>query len=504
MIINDDYQCPNHLKCFNDHWQEERNIADDVFDQLQTKSKAAASGWLGTALKEMKDKSVPLRKDSFRSFVICTAGLIIESGSNRLLEAVVSNKEMASLARDQRHMADNQKNLDLMVTKVASAINRFANEGWRMGLMGRRTAHYIGLLRIIKARNEATNERLKALPLHLVAAIGMSASSGVQWLPPEGEFKLGVSPALADHIIKMIRETTIHLTHPKNSFCEMDYDYTGRGTRLLELICQWEGRVDESCALFFEPTKYHLLAPILNPLMPLRFKDYNLKRLQKKAKTPVPLEFASPYYPFRDFATSSSSSEDTSGSDEEEIQEIKGGEVEEKREKEQELTVKKEEKKDQTAEEKRLKDQKELEKKVQAEKLAAASRERREEAEAAKQEQQKREEEEGKEKQLAARKERGRRREEDRTVRYEHSPNKGTKFGRGFKKPRRDLQYREDVGPGEFGSEPTVAWSYSRIRETQKSDNRTCQMAPNECRGFSFDRRTKKYFACPKTHPWAQ
>ena len=501
------------MKCFNDHWQEERSIADDVFDQLQAKSKTAASGWLGTALKEMRNKSVPLRKESFRSFVICTAGLIIESSPNRLLEAFVSSEEMASLAQDQRHPADNQKNLDLMVTKAASAINRFANEGWRMGLLGRRTSHYIGLLRIIKARNESTNERLKALPLHLVAAIGMTASSGVQWLPPSGEFKVGVSPALADHIIKMIRETTIHLTCPKKSFCDMDYDYTGRATRLLELICRWEGRVDESCALYFEPTKYHLLAPVLNPLMPLKFKDYNLKRLQKKAKTPVPLEFVSLYYPFRDFATSSSSSEDTSGSDEEEIQEIqeikegekKEGGAEEKKEKEQELTVKKEEKKDPTPEEKKLRDQEELEKKVQAEKLAAASRERREEAEAARQEKKKREEEEGKAKQLAARKERGRRerREEDRTVRYEPSPNKGAKFGRGFKKPRRDLEYREDVRPGGSASEPTAAWSYSRIRETQKTDSRTCQMAPNECHGFSFDRRTKRYVACPKTHPWA-
>ena len=99
----------------------------------------------------------------------------------------------------------------------------------------------------------------------------------------------------------------------------MDREYTHRATKLLGLACQWEGEVSRSDLRYLELTKFHLMAPILNPLMRLKFGEVRLKKLYKKARGETPLELlpSSSLYPFNDFDGGKSDSPDNSSSSDE-------------------------------------------------------------------------------------------------------------------------------------------------------------------------------------------
>ena len=279
-----------------------------MLEKLEERFPAAAANWLGGALREMLDPATYPKMEVYKSYMLSTAVMLIDSQDSTLISAFIRDPDMLKLAKPGQNPLEDRKKIEQLMAATAIVVTKYANESWRLGKSGRRLSHFLGLLRIYKAM---TGNRLKQIPLHLAAALAMTTSSGVQWEPPRLQrpsFKLGISPALADHITSMARESTMHYRYKDYDFHRMDKEYERRASRLLEIACEWGGGVPEGEPRYLELTKFHLLAPILNPLMRLNF-DSRLKRLYKKARPETPLDILSAYYPFNDLSSSSSSDE---------------------------------------------------------------------------------------------------------------------------------------------------------------------------------------------------
>ena len=279
-----------------------------MLEKLEERFPAAAANWLGGALREMLDPATYPKMEVYKSYMLSTAVMLIDSQDSTLISAFIRDPDMLKLAKPGQNPLEDRKKIEQLMAATAIVVTKYANESWRLGKSGRRLSHFLGLLRIYKAM---TGNRLKQIPLHLAAALAMTTSSGVQWEPPRLQrpsFKLGISPALADHITSMARESTMHYRYKDYNFHRMDKEYERRALRLLEIACEWGGGVPEGEPRYLELTKFHLLAPILNPLMRLNF-DSRLKRLYKKARPETPLDILSAYYPFNDLSSSSSSDE---------------------------------------------------------------------------------------------------------------------------------------------------------------------------------------------------
>ena len=279
-----------------------------MLEKLEERFPAAAANWLGGALREMLDPATYPKMEVYKSYMLSTAVMLIDSQDSTLISAFIRDPDMLKLAKPGQNPLEDRKKIEQLMAATAIVVTKYANESWRLGKSGRRLSHFLGLLRIYKAM---TGNRLKQIPLHLAAALAMTTSSGVQWEPPRLQrpsFKLGISPALADHITSMARESTMHYRYRDYDFHRMDKEYERRASRLLEIACEWGGGVPEGEPRYLELTKFHLLAPILNPLMRLNF-DSRLKRLYKKARPETPLDILSAYYPFNDLSSSSSSDE---------------------------------------------------------------------------------------------------------------------------------------------------------------------------------------------------
>ena len=288
--------------------QEDVELTSKVLEKLEERFPAAAANWLGGALREMLDPATYPKMQVYKSYMLSTAVMLMDSQDSTLISAFIRDPDLLKLAQHGQNQLENRKNIEQLMAATAIVVTKYANESWRLGKSGRRLSHFLGLLRIYKAM---TGNRLRQVPLHLAAALAMTTCSGVQWEPPRVQrpsFKLGISPALADHITSMARESTMHYRYKDYNFHRMDKEYERRALRLLELACEWGEGVPEGEPRYLELTKFHLLAPILNPLMRLNY-DSRLKRLYKKARPETPLDILPAYYPFNDLSSSSSSEE---------------------------------------------------------------------------------------------------------------------------------------------------------------------------------------------------
>ena len=485
-------------------------------DHLREKFPVAAAGWIGVALMELREPEQHPRGEIFKSFIIATAIMMMDAEGGEHIANFARSEEMARLIRRGEDRSDDKKKVELMITRTAAVVNKHANENWRMGPSGRRINHFMGVLRILKAKNDKS--RLNSLPLRLVAAVGMTVSSGVQWDPPCQKDtpapREGVSLALVNHITTMVRTSTMHYTYKDCEFYQMDREYSHRAKRLLEITCQWGGEVSAGDQKYLEMTKFQLMAPILNPLMRLRFEKVRLKKLFKKAgvscrETPSDIMPSASEYPFNDFDGTVTSPDNDSSSSE-------GSE-------EEPTPAKKKRKKTEPKEcekKKKIEERKALETKLNDEKRAAAEKEMRD----AEMEKKRREEEASKaaESEIynAARRVRQRTRDEE----LDHDRRRREKdaedgedvdtllpvdqLGVTELQPLRALKEvskkkkSADHYPINTAEVIQEAWGYPKIREAQRKDRNTCQRDPGTCMGAFYNRRSKKVEACRYSHPW--
>ena len=516
--------------------QEEDAIVDAVFCKLRSKFPIAADNWIGNTLLSSADRS-----ELYKSYIVATATTAMEYEHSELFRAFATNEEMTHLSLDQ-------SNLNQMITKSGQFINKFSHAGWRLGCRGNRVAYYLSVLRILKAQTENSQTSLQGLPLHLAAAVGMTSSSGVWWEPPKGNFRMGISPTLARHVTRAVREIATHLHYEEGDFFQMEKEYIVKATKLLDVACRWESPVTEAEPEYFYLTRYNLLAPALNPLMRLKFSELKLKKLCRQARPQIPEDLlpAAATYPFKDFASSSSSDSSDSENDNTEVKkqdeentraqsegpdekERKATEAKERRDrakraaaeereeatrrkaaekkrKEEDEESDRKKKREESAERAKEREKEVLRKKMRDEREAAEIRERREKAAAAAA-RMAREEAERRDatRQQPGSAKRWREQKEERSVYFRGSPRRARR-GSGWRKSRKDDRRRSpgrnpsfpiDVSPN-----PACDWSFSRIRDAQKNDPGMCQYNPGECPTVSFDRDTGKYKACEKKHPW--
>ena len=482
-------------------------------NHLREKFPVAAANWIGVALMELREPEKHPRGEVFKSFIIATATMMMDAEGGEHTATFARSEEMAMLIKSGKDRSDDKNRIDLMISRTAAVVNKHANENWRLGSSGRRLNHFMGILRILKAKND--KNRLSFLPLQLVAAVGMTTCSGVQWEPPCQKDtpapKEGISPALANHITSWVRTSTTHYRYREPDFYNMDREYSHRAKRLLELACQWEGRVSKGDLNYLEMTKYHLLAPVLNPLMRLKFGEVRLKKLLKKAgvsyrETPQEILPPASEYPFNDFEGESTTPGGDSSSSE--CSEEEATPAKKKRKKTEPEECGGSEKKKKIEEEKKA-----LETKLNDEKRAAAEKEVRD----AEVEKKKREESEI---YNAARRVRQRTRDEE----LDHDRRRREKEaedGEGVEpllpvdqhgvtelQPLRALKevFKKkkpaDHYPINTAEEIQEAWGYPKIREAQRKDRNTCQRDPGTCMGAFYNRRSKKVEACRYSHPW--
>ena len=485
-------------------------------DHLREKFPIAAAGWIGVALMELREPEKHPRGEVFKSFIVATAIMMMDAEGGEHIANFARSEEMARLIKRGEDRSDDKKKVELMITRAAAVVNKHANENWRMGPSGRRINHFMGVLRILKAKND--KNRLNSLPLRLVAAVGMTVCSGVQWEPPCQKDtpapREGVSLALANHITTMVRTSTMHYTYKECEFYQMDREYSHRAKRLLEITCQWDGGVSAGDLKYLEMTKFQLMAPVLNPLMRLRFEKVRLKKLFKKAgvscrETPSDIMPSASEYPFNDFDGTVTSPDSDSSSSE-------GSE-------EEPTPAKKKRKKTEPKEcekKKKIEEKKALETKLNNEKKAAAEKEMRD----AEMEKKRREEEASKaaENEIynAARRVRQRTRDEE----LDHDRRRREKEAEGgedvepllpvdqhgvteLQPPRALKEVSKKRKPADHypintAEEIQEAWGYPKIREAQRKDRNTCQRDPGTCMGLFYNRRSKKVEACRYSHPW--
>ena len=508
-------------------------------DHLREKFPVAAAGWIGVALMELRKPEQHPRGEVFRSFIIATAIMMMDAEGGEHIANFARSEEMAKLIKRGKDRSDDKKKVEMMITRTASVVNKHANENWRMGPSGRRINHFMGVLRILKTKNDKNS--LNSLPLRLVAAVGMTVSSGVQWDPPCQKDtpapREGVSLALVNHITTMVRTSTMHYTYKDCEFYQMDREYSHRAKRLLQITCQWGGGVPAGDLKYLEMTKFQLMAPVLNPLMRLRFEKVRLKKLFKKAgvscrETPSDIMPSASEYPFNDFDGTVTSPDSDSGSstDSEEEQtpakkkrkktEPKECEKKKKIEERKALEKRKKTEPEECEKKKKIEERKALETKLNDEKRAAAEKEMRD----AEMEKKRREEEASKaaESEIynAARRVRQRTRDEE----LDHDRRRKEKeaedgedvepllpvdqHGVTELQPLRALKEvskkkkSADHYPINTAEEVQEAWGYPKIREAQRKDRNTCQRDPGTCMGAFYNRRSKKVEACRYSHPW--
>ena len=498
--------------------------------QLKLKNKVAAANWLGVNLMEMAKPEKHRRGENIKSFTIATAIAVMDSEESPHLSEFVRSDEMLELVQSNGSRSDDRKNFDTMITRAAAAFNKHAGMNWRLGRSGRRINHYMGLLRILKGRNE--KERLQHFPLQPAAAIGMTTCSGVQWEPPysASRQKQGVSPALANHIILMIRESTLHFRFREVEYYQMDREYAYRSVRLLELACSWENEVPGHNSGFLDLTKFHLFAPVLNPLMNLKFGEVRLKKLYKRARNPTPINIlpASNLYPFDDFSGKESENPDStsdSSDDEGNSRAISTKKKKRKRKMKKGLVKdKKAEENKKTEEGGKVEEEREaLKAKMERERQAAAEKEQRDAAE-----KQKKELEDSRAAAAAAslaaenevykeaRKVRERnpeeeaeqqRRRKDKRKRGEDANFLPLKEGRSPLIGLKEAGMKKapsDAFPIDTINEAPEIWGYPRIREAQRKDKKVCQRPPGTCMAHFFSESARKVVPCKHLHPWVK
>ena len=123
-------------------------------NHLREKFPVAAANWIGVALMELREPQKHPRGEVFKSFIIATATMMMDAEGGEHTATFARSEEMAMLIKRGKDRSDDKNRIDLMISRTAAVVNKHANENWRLGHSGRRLNHFMGILRILKAKND--------------------------------------------------------------------------------------------------------------------------------------------------------------------------------------------------------------------------------------------------------------------------------------------------------------------------------------------------------------
>ena len=294
-----------------------------MFSTLQKVFPTASANWIGLALTDLAPKD-----EAFKSFIITTATFVLQE---RQCDALTEFVKCTEMEKSVKAYGDNitadRKMLVEMIRKTFRFCNQLKPLHWGLGEAGLRNNIFTARLRILMARCDHAYS--SELPMHLVAATGLTVCSGILWpspdynnLNPDLVVRTGASKPLIAHITTSMRSisgvTNLFKTQPGM----MTREYEAKAKRLITLVSNWDKgpdglnrdskdkRLTEWDTRFYEFQKFDLFAPLRNPLLPSTNKKA-MRKLRQNSRDKFPLPMKVEDYPFNDVSDSEESNDES-------------------------------------------------------------------------------------------------------------------------------------------------------------------------------------------------